>query len=188
MIILIGGSTHAGKTLMAQNLMEKYRIPYTSLDHIKMGLCRISIRCGFTPLDSDERISQSLWGVIKGIADTCSENGQNIILEGCYLPPEKTAALKGDIIIMYIILSAGYIKDNLPLIIKHENDIEKRRICGDFSMEELMRDNEELEKKCRTFALPFVRIEHCYADEITQAYRYIDCMYSRLSSARKSDG
>ena len=66
--------------------------------------------------------------------------------------------------------------------------MEKRRICGDFSVEELMRDNEELEKKCRTFALPFVRIEHCYADEIPKAYRYIDCMYSRLSSARKSDG
>ena len=38
MIILIGGETHTGKTLLAQKLLEQYHFPYTSLDHIKMGL------------------------------------------------------------------------------------------------------------------------------------------------------
>ena len=36
MVILISGITRTGKTLMAQNLMEKYNIPYMSVDHIKM--------------------------------------------------------------------------------------------------------------------------------------------------------
>lgn len=40
MVILIGGESHTGKTLMAQKLLEKYHFPYTSLDHIKMGLIR----------------------------------------------------------------------------------------------------------------------------------------------------
>ena len=41
MVILIGGVTRTGKTLMAQKLMEKYGYPYMSVDHIKMGLYRV---------------------------------------------------------------------------------------------------------------------------------------------------
>ena len=37
MIILIAGSTHAGKTLFAQKLLEAYSYPYLSIDHLKMG-------------------------------------------------------------------------------------------------------------------------------------------------------
>ena len=40
MIILIAGSTHAGKTLFAQKLLEAYSYPYLSIDHLKMGLIR----------------------------------------------------------------------------------------------------------------------------------------------------
>ena len=40
MIILIAGDTHTGKTLLAQRLLEKYKYPYLSIDHLKMGLIR----------------------------------------------------------------------------------------------------------------------------------------------------
>lgn len=40
MVILIGGSTHTGKTNLAQRLMELNKYPYMSIDHIKMGLVR----------------------------------------------------------------------------------------------------------------------------------------------------
>ena len=46
MILLIGGSTHTGKTLAAQRVLEKYSYPYLSIDHLKMGL----IRSGICPL------------------------------------------------------------------------------------------------------------------------------------------
>ena len=36
MIILITGASHAGKTLLAQKLLEKYSYPYLSIDHLKM--------------------------------------------------------------------------------------------------------------------------------------------------------
>lgn len=38
MIILITGASHTGKTLLAQKLLEKYKYPYLSIDHLKMGL------------------------------------------------------------------------------------------------------------------------------------------------------
>ena len=46
MVVLITGASHTGKTLLAQKLLEKYKIPYLSIDHLKMGL----IRSGSTKL------------------------------------------------------------------------------------------------------------------------------------------
>ena len=54
MIILIAGSTHAGKTLFAQKLLEVYSYPYLSIDHLKMALIR-SGRPSLTP-ESDSRL------------------------------------------------------------------------------------------------------------------------------------
>lgn len=38
MIIIITGASHTGKTLLAQNLLERYKFPYLSIDHIKDGI------------------------------------------------------------------------------------------------------------------------------------------------------
>ena len=35
MIILITGASHTGKTLLAQKMLEKYKYPYLSIDHLK---------------------------------------------------------------------------------------------------------------------------------------------------------
>ena len=53
-VILIAGSLHTGKTLLAQKLLEKYKYPYLSIDHVKMGL----IRSNNTELavDEDEKL------------------------------------------------------------------------------------------------------------------------------------
>ena len=40
MIILVAGASHTGKTMLAQKLLEKYKYPYFSIDHLKMGLIR----------------------------------------------------------------------------------------------------------------------------------------------------
>ena len=40
MILFLAGASHTGKTLLAQRLMERYHIPYLSIDHLKMGLIK----------------------------------------------------------------------------------------------------------------------------------------------------
>ena len=87
MIILISGVSGIGKTLMAQKLLEKYKIPYLSMDHLKMGLYRGKEDCGFTPLDRTEVIGDKLWPIVKGMIMTNIENDQHIIIEGCYFLP-----------------------------------------------------------------------------------------------------
>ena len=52
MIILITGASHTGKTLLAQRFLEKYKYPYLSIDHLKMGLIR-SGNTDLTPEDDD---------------------------------------------------------------------------------------------------------------------------------------
>ena len=84
MVILITGASHTGKTVLAQKLLEKYKIPYLSIDHLKMGL----IRSGYTKLtpEEDHALTDYLWPIIREMIKTSIENGQNLIIEGCYIP------------------------------------------------------------------------------------------------------
>ena len=61
MILLIAGASHTGKTLLAQKILEKYKIPYLSIDHLKMGLIR-SGRINLTPED-DDKLTAELWPI-----------------------------------------------------------------------------------------------------------------------------
>ena len=86
MVILITGASHVGKTLLAQKMLEKYKYPYLSIDHLKMGL----IRCGYTDLtpEDDDELTDYLWPIVREIVKTAIENDQNLIVEGCYIPAE----------------------------------------------------------------------------------------------------
>ena len=65
MIILITGASHTGKTLLAQKMLEKYKYPYMSIDHLKMGLIR-SGNTDLTPED-DDALTEYLWPIIREI-------------------------------------------------------------------------------------------------------------------------
>ena len=84
MLILITGASYTGKTLLAQRLLEKYKFPYLSIDHLKMGL----IRSGNTTLtpEDDDALTDYLWPIVREIMKTAIENNQNLIVEGCYVP------------------------------------------------------------------------------------------------------
>ena len=84
MIILITGASHTGKTVLAQKLLEKYKYPYLSIDHLKMGL----IRSGYTKLtpEDDDKLTEYLWPIVREMIKTVIENRQNLIVEGCYIP------------------------------------------------------------------------------------------------------
>ena len=84
MIILIGGASHTGKTRLAQKLLEEHHYPYLSVDHLKMGLIR-SGNTDLTPMD-DDKLTDYLWPIVREMVKTAIENGQNLIVEGCYIP------------------------------------------------------------------------------------------------------
>ncbi len=66
MIILIAGASHTGKTKPAQSLLEKYKFPYLSIDHLKMGL----IRCGiFAVIVLEKYRRRGIGGKLMDIAE-----------------------------------------------------------------------------------------------------------------------
>ncbi len=167
MVILIAGTTHTGKTALSQRLMEKYKIPYFSIDHLKMGLIR-SDKTSLT-VNDDEKLTPYLWSIIKGMIKTAIENKQNIIIEGCYIPYDwqkdfDESYLK-DIKFYCLIMTAEYIENNFSEILKFENVIEKR-LTTDISKNELIADNRQNLQRCKNFGLEYILIDKNYKIEI----------------------
>ena len=115
MIILITGASHTGKTNLAQKLLEKYKYPYLSIDHLKMGLIR-SKNTNLTPLSNDQDLTNYLWPIVKEIIKTAIENNQNLIIEGCYIPFDYQKDFDDEYLsqIKYncLIMSENYIKNH----------------------------------------------------------------------------
>ena len=167
MIVLIAGATHTGKTALAQRLLEKYKFPYLSIDHLKMGL----IRSGQTSLSvcDDENLTPYLWSIVKEIIKTAIENGQNLIVEGCYIPFEWKKDFDNEYLaeIKYycLIMSEKYIKNNFSSVSTYENIIEKR-LSTDFTQKELIEANQTNLQMCKKYALNYILIDTEYKVDI----------------------
>jgi len=169
MIILITGPTHAGKTILAQRLLEKNNIPYYSQDHLKMGL----IRSGFsslTPEASDVSMTEFIWPVTREIIKTAVENKQNIIVEGCYIPFDWKKDFDKQYLqeIKYVCLcfSDDYIEANYDTIIAYECCIENRKDTGYCSKELLKREHHRFHEGCAKNGLPCVLIQKDYKETV----------------------
>ena len=171
MVILITGASHAGKTALAQKLLEKYHYPYLSIDHLKMGLIR-SGNTALTPMD-DDKLTDYLWPIVREMIKTAIENDQNLIAEGCYIPFDWAKDFSEDYLqnIRYLclILSKDYIEKNFSAIQKFGSIIEKRLDDSSLDPEELVRNNEENLSMCKQCGCPYVLIEESYdLDSIAQ--------------------
>lgn len=179
MIILIGGASCTGKTLMAQKLLERYHLPYLSLDHLKMGLIRGGSYGGFSAMDSDEEIAAALWPIIKGMIMTAIENNQNLIVEGCYLLPEYVKDFNEqysrEIVSVFIIFSRNYIENNFSSgILQYRNIIERRCFQEDRPITQFTRDHQKIRNKCVENGAKYFEIEHDYESEIHSVYEHLD--------------
>lgn len=171
MIILIGGASHTGKTLLAQRLMEQLHIPYLSIDHLKMGL----IRSGMITLDAyseEEQLTACLWPIVREMIKTAIENRQQLIVEGCYIPvrwqEDFSAAYLQAIRSVWLLMSDAYICDRFDEILAHADIIEQRK-ADDCTMAELREDNARLRRLCALYALPHVLIDGQYPEDILAA-------------------
>ena len=168
MIILIAGASHAGKTVLAQRLLEKYKYPYLSIDHLKMGLIR-SGNTNLTPLSNDKELTDYLWPIVREIIKTAIENEQNLIVEGCYIPFNYKNDFEQhylDNIKYYcLLMSEAYIRKHFDDIKGFANVIEKRLDDG-FSFEDAIKDNSELLTLAKKHNVNYVLIEDEYHLEI----------------------
>ncbi len=164
MVVLISGASHTGKTMLAQKLLEKYKYPYMSLDHLKMGL----IRSGETTLtvEDDDELTTYLWHIAKEIVKTAIENEQNLIIEGCYIPFDWAKDFDSNYLpyIKYVclVLSEQYIKENYNTIKQFASVIENRIDDSYCTLETLLEDNKRTLNECLKHSVNYILIDKDY--------------------------
>ncbi|MBO5321370.1 MAG: adenylate kinase [Clostridia bacterium] len=169
MIILITGASHTGKTALAQKLLEKYKFPYLSIDHLKMGLIR-SKNTDLTPLSSDDNLTAYLWPIVREMIKTAIENKQNLIIEGCYIPFDFAKDFEKEYLdnIKYycLIMSKKYIENNFSEIKKYASVIENR-LYDDCTLEDLLDDNVKNLELAKKHKVNYILIDDKYEIELS---------------------
>ena len=147
MIILIAGASHTGKTALSQKLLEKYKYPYFSIDHLKMGLIR-SGNTELTPTSDDSDLTAYLWPIVREMIKTAIENKQNLIVEGCYIPFDWAKDFEKEYLnsIKYycLVMSEDYIRNHYADIKSYASIIESRLDDDDCTLESVIEDNRQV--------------------------------------------
>ena len=168
MIVLIAGASHTGKTARAQRLLEKYKYPYLSIDHLKMGLIR-SGNTTLTPMD-DDKLTEYLWPIVREIIKTAVENGQNLIVEGCYIPFDWKKDFEEkyleSIKFFCLVMSENYIRNHFADIKKFASVIEKRGDDNSCDIESLLADNKEALSLVQKYNAEYILIDENYNVDI----------------------
>ena len=164
MIILITGASHTGKTALAQKLLEKYKYPYLSIDHLKMGLIR-SGNTELTPMDDTELV-EYLWPIVREMTKTAIENNQNLIVEGCYIPFDWQKDFDSEYLeeIKYycLVMSEEYIRNHFSDIKKYANVIENRLDDEWCTMESTLSENAQMLEFAKKYNVNYILIEDKY--------------------------
>ena len=169
MIILIAGASHTGKTALAQRLLEKYKYPYLSIDHLKMGLIR-SGNTDLTPMSDDNDLTAYLWPIVCEMIKTAIENKQNLIVEGCYIPFEWEKDFEPEYLenIRYycLVMSENYIKNHFSDIKKYANVVENRLDDEGCTLESVLEDNAAILELATKNRVNYVLIDEKYEVDI----------------------
>ena len=165
MIVLITGASHTGKTVLTQKLLEKYKYPYLSIDHLKMGLIR-SGNTSLTPTSDIRTLTDYLWPIVREMIKTAIENEQNLVVEGCYIPFEWAkdfdAEYLCEINFYCLVMSEKYIEEHFDDISKFASVIEDRGDDEGWTMEMARRENSQMLEQCMRYGVEYIFIDEEY--------------------------
>ncbi|MBR4183100.1 MAG: AAA family ATPase [Lachnospiraceae bacterium] len=174
MIVIITGASHTGKTVLAQRMLDKYKYPYLSVDHLKMGLIR-SGNTKLTPEDDDELVDY-LWPIVREMIKTAIENKQNLIVEGCYIPYDWRKYFKeeylSEIRFICLAMTDSYVDTHFDNIRKHGSDIENRLEDSDFTADWIKDENHKYIEGYKKAGDDVVLINDNYEETIAELLEY----------------
>ena len=167
MIFLITGASYIGKTFLSQKMLEKYKIPYLSIDYLKMGLIR-SKQTDLTPED-DDKLTIYLWPIVKEIIKTAIENKQNLIVEGGYVPfnfrKDFDKKYLDEINFFCLAMTDNYINNHFNDIVFHSEDVEKR-LYNQCNIEDIKIENKKVINGFKNAGEIIVMIDNSYIETI----------------------
>ncbi len=159
MIWLLTGASHTGKTALARRILVARPRLSLSLDLLKMGC----IRGGLTALtpEDDDALAAFLWPVVRGVMRTALENGQDLLIEGGYIPEDWEEDFTADErrFIRYggLVMTETYIRTHWADILAHGCDAERRKDPS-WTMADALADNAQHEAACLRRGLPILYI------------------------------
>ncbi|WP_303249647.1 hypothetical protein [uncultured Slackia sp.] len=113
------------------------------------------IRSGNTSLtpEDDEELEAYLWPIVREIMKTAIENGQDLIVEGCYAPfdwrKDFTDDYASEIPFCCLAMTERYIEEHFDDIKAHASDVE-RRLDDEWRTKELpLEENAHTIELCR---------------------------------------
>ena len=169
MIVLITGASHTGKTMLAQKLLEKYKYPYLSIDHLKMGLIR-SGNTQLTPISDIKALTDYLWPIVREMIKTAIENRQNLVVEGCYIPfdweKDFDHEYLREIRFYCLIMSDKYIEEHFDDTGKFASSIEDRGDDEGWTIEAARRENAYMLGQCLRHESEYILIDEKYQVDI----------------------
>ena len=169
LITLIAGTTHTGKTNLAQRLLEQHGWPYLSLDHLKMGL----IRSGYTDLtvEDDDALTALMWPIVREMIKTAIENEQNLVIEGCYLPFDWRKDFGEEYLphirFVCLVMTERYLRAHFDDVRHFCSVVESRDEEDPLDLEALIRDNAANLANCRKHGCEVILIDGDYKVELT---------------------
>ncbi len=91
MLFFIGGAARTGKGILARRLLVEQRLPYLSLDVLKMGLTRGAPEYRIDPDAGGIIVGERLWPLVREMSASLLADEVDYVIEGELLPKHVAA-------------------------------------------------------------------------------------------------
>ena len=119
-----------------------------------------------TPMSADEELTAYLWPIVREMIKTAIENGQNLTVEGCYIPFDWQKDFEAEYLenIKYycLVMSEAYITNHFAEIKQYANVIENRLDDSSCTLESVLTDNAKVLRLAQEHGVNIVLIEDRY--------------------------
>ncbi len=95
-LYLISGASRSGKTILADRVFRRKRIPRLSLDWIMMGFTNGAPQFGIHDKLWPDEIAERLWPFFRAMCEAMIASGDDVVIEGEAMLPARLRALMAE--------------------------------------------------------------------------------------------
>lgn len=164
MLYLVGGVARAGKSITASVMLERYSIPYLSLDSLRWGLTKGAPSLGIHSDNNDHEDAERLWPMIEAIIENILFDGRDYLIEGvCLLPKlvsECRHANPNNVRTCFLGYPQVGLDEKVNATMNYEgpNDwlrrLDKKSVRGFIG--EAIQTSMSLKTECESYSIPFI--------------------------------
>ena len=187
-----GGAARTGKGILARRLLAEQRLPYLSLDVLKIGLTRGVPEFAIDPDAGGMQVAERLWPLVREMSGNLLAEQDHYVFEGEILP-KHVAALRDTApaqvqacFLGYATVAPGQKLRDLRMHSGHPNDW-PHSYSDAALLPIITREiafSQYLQAECATYHLPYFDISHQFAPILDQVVAYIHAALSEPTAPR----